>query len=173
MDSTTRYEFNDYSKSLTHSQLAAPSPYNTRLNRGLPPTPISNPGEAAIQAAAHPPHTNYLYFVVKPCGNGASVFTSNYNKFLADSDRYQKARRAKGNEAMRAGASVFSATTSPEGSKSSVLAAPIDRAASDALSARTSAACLCGIVTLTPRKPAPGKARTVSEKRSGGIGSSW
>jgi peptidoglycan lytic transglycosylase G len=96
MDSTTRYQFNDYTKPLTQSQLATPSPYNTRLNRGLPPTPISNPGLVAIDAAAHPAHTNYLYFVVKPCGNGASVFSSSYSQFLADSARYQHARAARG-----------------------------------------------------------------------------
>jgi UPF0755 protein len=96
MDSTTRYEFNDYTRPLTNSQLAARSPYNTRLNRGLPPTPISNPGLTAIEAAAHPAPTNYLYFVVKPCGNGSSVFSSSYTQFLADSARYQQARAAKG-----------------------------------------------------------------------------
>ncbi|HEY6398138.1 MAG TPA: endolytic transglycosylase MltG, partial [Solirubrobacteraceae bacterium] len=41
MDSTTRYEFDDYNRALTQSQLASPSPYNTRLHLGLPPTPIS------------------------------------------------------------------------------------------------------------------------------------
>jgi uncharacterized YceG family protein len=96
MDSTTRYEFNDYTKPLTSSQLAVRSPYNTRLNKGLPPTPIGNPGLSAIQAAAHPAQTRYLYFVVKPCGNGASVFSSNYNQFLADSARYQSARTRRG-----------------------------------------------------------------------------
>jgi uncharacterized YceG family protein len=96
MDSTTRYEFNDYAKPLTAAQLAAPSPYNTRLHAGLPPTPIGNPGLAAIQAAAHPANTSYLYFVVKPCGNGASVFSSNYRQFLADSARYQTARARRG-----------------------------------------------------------------------------
>jgi uncharacterized YceG family protein len=96
MDSTTRYEFNDYTKPLTSSQLSAQSPYNTRLNKGLPPTPIGNPGLSAIEAAAHPAQTNYLYFVVKPCGNGASVFSSNYNQFLADSARYQSARSRRG-----------------------------------------------------------------------------
>jgi len=96
MDSTTRYEFNDYDKPLTASQLAARSPYNTRLNQGLPPTPISNPGLAALTAAAHPARTNYLYFVVKPCGNGSSVFSSSYSQFLVDSARYQQARAAKG-----------------------------------------------------------------------------
>ena len=96
MDSTTRYEFNDYNKPLTVSQLATPSPYNTRLHQGLPPTPISNPGLTAIDAAAHPAQTNYLYFVVKPGTCGSSVFTADYNRFLADSARYQRARAAKG-----------------------------------------------------------------------------
>ena len=54
MDSTTRYEFNDYTNPLTQSQLSARSPYNTRLHAGLPPTPISNPSLAAIRAAANP-----------------------------------------------------------------------------------------------------------------------
>jgi uncharacterized YceG family protein len=96
MDSTTRYEFNDYTKPLTNAQLATPSPYNTRLHPGLPPTPIDSPGLASIQAAANPARTNDLYFVVKPCGNGAMVFTSSYSQFLADSARYQRARAAKG-----------------------------------------------------------------------------
>jgi uncharacterized YceG family protein len=96
MDSTTRYEFNDYTKPLTQSQLSARSPYNTRLRAGLPPTPISNPSLAAIRAAANPTRTNFLYFVVKPCGNGASVFESSYSKFLQDSARYQSARARRG-----------------------------------------------------------------------------
>ena len=96
MDSTTRYEFNDYTKPLTASQLSSPSPFNTRLHKGLPPTPIGNPGLAAIQAAADPARTNFLYFVVKPCGNGASVFSSSYRQFLADEARYQSARSARG-----------------------------------------------------------------------------
>jgi peptidoglycan lytic transglycosylase G len=96
MDSTTRYEFNDYDKPLTASQLAAHSPYNTRTHAGLPPTPIGNPGIAAIEAAAHPARTNYLYFVVKVCGNGSSVFSSNYQQFLRDSAKYQSARARRG-----------------------------------------------------------------------------
>jgi uncharacterized YceG family protein len=96
MDSTTRYEFNDYTKPLTVSQLAAQSPYNTRLHAGLPPTPISNPGLAALQAAARPAATNYLYFVVKPCGNGSSVFTSSSAQFQRDVARYQSARARRG-----------------------------------------------------------------------------
>ena len=52
-----------------------------------------------------------------------------------------------------------------------MLAAPIACAAGLATSASASAASLCGIVTLTPRKPAAGSARTVSSNSSGGSGS--
>ena len=92
IDATTRYATNNYTRPLTGAQLNSSSPYNTRIHRGLPPTPIDNPGLAAIQAAAHPAHTSYLYFVVQPCGNGKEVFDSNYAKFLRDSERYQAAR---------------------------------------------------------------------------------
>ncbi len=96
MDSTTRYEFNDWSHPLTNRQLAAHSPYNTRRNPGLPPTPIGNPGMTAINAAAHPARTRYLYFVAGVCGNGSSVFSSNYQQFLRDSAHYQSARARRG-----------------------------------------------------------------------------
>jgi UPF0755 protein len=96
IDATTRYATGNYTKPLTESQLNSKSPYNTRIHKGLPPTPIDNPGAAAMQAAAHPAQTNYLYFVVKPCGNGEQVFTSSYNQFLADAQKYQQARSAHG-----------------------------------------------------------------------------
>jgi UPF0755 protein len=96
IDATTRYQYNDYTKALTNSQLASSSPYNTRIHKGLPPTPIDNPGLAAIQAAARPAKSNALYFVVKPCGNGEMTFTANYRQFLADSARYNNARNARG-----------------------------------------------------------------------------
>ncbi|HUA44793.1 MAG TPA: endolytic transglycosylase MltG [Solirubrobacteraceae bacterium] len=96
IDATTRYITGNYTKPLTQAELNSPSPYNTRIHKGLPPTPIGNPGLAAIQAAAHPAHTNYLYYVVKPCGNGEQVFSSNYNQFLHDVQQYQQARNARG-----------------------------------------------------------------------------
>lgn len=53
----------------TAAQDDQPSPYNTRLNPGLPPTAIANPGLASLQAAADPPKTSYLYWVeVNPDG---------------------------------------------------------------------------------------------------------
>ena len=96
LDATTRYATGNYTKPLTQAQLNSRSPYNTRNHKGLPPTPIDNPGLAAIQAAAHPANTNFLYFVAKVCGNGASVFESTYKQFQADAARYQHARKARG-----------------------------------------------------------------------------
>lgn len=96
IDATTRYATGNYTRPLTQSQLHSSSPYNTRTHTGLPPTPINSPGLASIQAAAHPTPTGYLYFVVKPCGNGALVFSSNYQQFLADSARYQQLRSQLG-----------------------------------------------------------------------------
>ena len=96
IDATTRYATGNYSRPLTVSELNSASPYNTRIHKGLPPTPIDNPGLDAINAAAHPARTRYLYFVVKPCGNGASAFTSNYNQFLAFQRKYQAARAKRG-----------------------------------------------------------------------------
>jgi uncharacterized YceG family protein len=96
IDATTRYATGNYTTPLTQSQLHDPSPYNTRVHPGLPLGPINNPGIAAINAAAHPASTHYLYFVAKPCGNGASAFASNYGQFQRLSEQYQAARARNG-----------------------------------------------------------------------------
>jgi UPF0755 protein len=51
-----------WKKDLTLADLKINSPYNTYKNVGLPPTPISNPGLSAIEAALKPADTNYLYY---------------------------------------------------------------------------------------------------------------
>jgi len=69
IDATTRYGLGiPGTQSLTASALASKSPYNTRNRLGLPPTPISNPGLASIEAAAHPARVDYLFYVRKPDG---------------------------------------------------------------------------------------------------------
>jgi UPF0755 protein len=57
------------------SDLDNPHPYNTYRNPGLPPGPIANPGLESLRAAVNPAQTNYLFFVAKPGGSGAHVFT--------------------------------------------------------------------------------------------------
>jgi UPF0755 protein len=94
IDATIRYALNNFDKPLTQSQLASSSPYNTRLHRGLPPTPIGNPGLASLEAAAHPAKVPYLYYVVKPGTCGQDAFSSTFAQFQKDSQRYNSARNA-------------------------------------------------------------------------------
>lgn len=67
-DSTVLYGLGKYAVSATIAQTKTPGPYNTYLNAGLTPGPISNPGEAAIHAVLHPATGNWLYFLTKPGG---------------------------------------------------------------------------------------------------------
>jgi uncharacterized YceG family protein len=96
IDATVRYATGNYTTPIRASELQSSSPFNTYTHKGLPPTPISNPGLASIQAAAHPARTSFLYFVVKPCGNGEHAFASNYAQFQAAVKRYQAARAQRG-----------------------------------------------------------------------------
>jgi uncharacterized YceG family protein len=96
IDATSRYQFNNWKRPLTRSELASDSAYNTRKRTGLPPTPIGNPGLASIRAAAAPANVNYRYYVVKPGACGEHAFSSTYAKFQADSQRYNVARNAAG-----------------------------------------------------------------------------
>jgi UPF0755 protein len=82
-DSTTQYWLIQTGKGrkkiLTNNELRDPAnTYSTTLNKGLPPTPISNPGKAAIDAAAHPAEGDWLYFVVTE-KDGTSAFTKDLN----------------------------------------------------------------------------------------------
>ncbi|MCD6726045.1 MAG: endolytic transglycosylase MltG [Solirubrobacteraceae bacterium] len=94
IDATIRYAEGNWTRPLRQSELRRHGPYNTRLNRGLPPTPIGNPGLASIEAAARPARSSYLYYVVKPCGNGAHSFSSSDVEFQRDVDAYN-AKRAQ------------------------------------------------------------------------------
>jgi UPF0755 protein len=80
-----------YTKELTEAQLHINSPYNTRTHVGLPPTPISNPGEASIHAAAYPAHVSYLYYVAGADGCGEQVFSNTLAEFEANAAAYKAA----------------------------------------------------------------------------------
>lgn len=98
IDATVRFATGNYEQPLTESELAVDSPYNTRLDAGLPPGPISSPGLASLQAAAHPAEVDYLYYVVDPGTCGKHSFSASAADFEADVARYDEAREAAGGE---------------------------------------------------------------------------
>ncbi|MDQ3993321.1 MAG: endolytic transglycosylase MltG [Actinomycetota bacterium] len=83
IDATIRYGLDiPPTEPIHQSELESDTPYNTRKFLGLPPTPISNPGLAAIQAAAHPAQIDYLYFIRKPdCKS--HFFTASEEEFFS------------------------------------------------------------------------------------------
>lgn len=89
MDPTVIYALGkNYNGKLTHEDMGVNSPYNTYLHRGLPPTPIAMVGKEAIDAAAHPLMTNYLYYVAK--GDGSHHFSATYEEQKKAIGQYQK-----------------------------------------------------------------------------------
>ena len=84
IDSTILYVHPEYTGgvNLPTSYLEEDSPYNTRLNTGLPPTPICNPGMASIKAALNPMETDYYYFALDEEA-GQHRFFKDYDSFTA------------------------------------------------------------------------------------------
>jgi UPF0755 protein len=84
-DPTVAYGIPDLNGQLLRKHLETEHPYNTYINFGLPPGPICNPGETAIQAALYPtPDSQYLFFVAD--GQGGHVFSTTlaeHNKAVA------------------------------------------------------------------------------------------
>jgi uncharacterized YceG family protein len=96
IDSTIRFATGNYTKPLTESELAIDSPYNSRTNTGLPPGPIDSPGIEAIEAAAHPAKTDYLFYVTTPGACGKLTFAKTEAEFEAAVNKYNSAREAAG-----------------------------------------------------------------------------
>ena len=87
-DPTVIYGIRNFDGDLRKRDLQADTPYNTYLHPGLPPTPISLPGQASLHAALHPVPSDNLYFVAR--GDGTSEFSrtlEDHNRAVA---RYQK-----------------------------------------------------------------------------------
>jgi UPF0755 protein len=99
IDATSRFQFNKWDGPLTRSELASPSRYNTRINRGLPPGPIGNPGIESIRAAAAPARSQLMFYVVNPCKPDTHTFTKTLEEFNAAVARYNAAREKAGGKA--------------------------------------------------------------------------
>ena len=100
-DPTVRFIFRNMSGPIYKSQLNSDHPYNTRnpKNKGLPPGPISSPGQESLQATLYPDKTPYLYFVGKDDGSRAHFFCTNlacHNKYkeIASRNRVKAGREA-------------------------------------------------------------------------------
>ncbi len=85
-DASVEYILNKPLKELTPDDLKVDSPYNTYLNRGLPPTPIGNPGRDAIMAVLEPTPTDYVFYLTDDDGNFHYAVT--YDEHLDNIEKY-------------------------------------------------------------------------------------
>src|SRR5207344_622789 len=85
IDATLLYDDPTPDGELSTADLQTDTPYNTRINAGLPPTPIASPGRASLEAALHPAQTDYFYYVLcPPDGEGVHRFAVTYQEHLAN-----------------------------------------------------------------------------------------
>jgi UPF0755 protein len=89
IDATVLYALPRHKERLTYEDLEYPSPYNTYLHGGLPPTPIASPGLASLEAALQPADADYLYYVVID-DSGRHAFTASYDEFLRFKEQAQQ-----------------------------------------------------------------------------------
>lgn len=87
-DPTTIYGIEAFDGNLTRAHLREETAYNTYRISGLPPSPIAMPSRASLEAAAHPEHTDYFYFVAD--GSGGHVFSKTLSEHNKAVNRYQR-----------------------------------------------------------------------------------
>ena len=90
-DPTIQYIIEGSPRRLLNKDLKIKSPYNTYLNKGLPPGPINNPGIESIRAALYPAKTDFLYFVAR--GDGYHTFSKTKEEHNIAKRKFQKIRR--------------------------------------------------------------------------------
>lgn len=93
IDATVQYALGETKERLLEKDLQIKSPYNTYLNAGLPPGPISNVGIASVRAALYPEDTKYLYYVTKKDGTQTHLFAETldqHNRNIAASKQTAK-----------------------------------------------------------------------------------
>lgn len=90
MDSTTFYGLGKYGTHLTSAQAASTTKYNTYRYEGLPPGPISNPGEDALKAALNPAKGSWVWFVTTDLESGITKFASTEADFLRLKAEFEK-----------------------------------------------------------------------------------
>ncbi|MDX6401799.1 MAG: hypothetical protein QOF27_2405, partial [Gaiellaceae bacterium] len=133
-DPTVQYALGHHVGRVLYKDLAVKSPYNTYINKGLPPGPVAAPGIASLAAAANPANVPYLYFVASPDG---------HHEFRMTLQEHTSAIR----EVRGAAAAKVPARTASKQTRTSSAKAPIaKKPASKATTRRT---------TSTKKKPTP------------------
>jgi UPF0755 protein len=90
-DPTVKFALKNFGlKRILNVHLETPSPFNTYINRGLPPGPICTPSVETIDAVLDSPKTDYIYFVASSDFDGSHIFTTNYDDHLKYARLYQK-----------------------------------------------------------------------------------
>ncbi|MFA5926421.1 MAG: endolytic transglycosylase MltG [Parcubacteria group bacterium] len=84
---TVAYVLGEEKKQYSYDDTRTPSPYNTYINKGLPPGPIDNPGLSAIRAAIYPEKSDYNYFLTDP-ETGKTIFSKTIEEHNANKDKY-------------------------------------------------------------------------------------
>jgi UPF0755 protein len=86
IDATSRYEAELAGRDRDDIDFESDSPYNTRRNQGLPPTPIASPGRASIEAALNPTDGPWIYYVLEDA-DGHHFFTDSNDEFINAKNR--------------------------------------------------------------------------------------
>ena len=118
------------------SHLANPSPYNTYLHQGLPPSPICLPGKEHIEAVLNPDEHNYLFFCANSEFDGTNVFAETLAEHQENARRYHQAFEEY--EARKA-AEAAEAAAAAAAAEAAEAAASSEAAASETLDSDTSA----------------------------------
>ena len=86
IDAALLYGLPDHTGALTNEDKAVDTPYNLYIHKGLPPTPIANPGSAALEAAMNPNETDYYFYALGTDGrHHFSRTLAEHNAFVGSS----------------------------------------------------------------------------------------
>lgn len=91
------------------SDIAKPTPYNTYVIEGLPPTPIAIPGKAALEAVANPEQTGFLYFVAD--GTGGHAFAATLEEHNANVEKWRAIEKERAKQQKPAASATESGAT--------------------------------------------------------------
>ena len=90
MDSTVLYGVGKTGGVPNADDLANDNPYNTYIYKGLPPTPIAQPGQAAIEAVLNPAEGSWLYYVTVNLDTGETLFADTYAEQQANKEKFDE-----------------------------------------------------------------------------------